>query len=458
MIATPGPAAQGACDLLVRAGVSLHLELRPGRPPGTRAGGGAEGGPCRGAADPGLPRRAPAPRRPGRGHRRRDAGQRARGDDIMSERERIESASRCDAKSAGEARPAMSVLVVGLSHRSAPVELLERAAVGADEIPKLLDEMLQRQPRHRGDDAVDLQPHRGLRGRRRLPRRPRRRLRRARPARRAAAARAHRAPLRALRGLGRAAPVRRRRRAGLDGDRRGADPRPAARRLRRRGRRGHGRAHAARAVAAGAAGRQAGARPHRHRRRGRLGRLGGAGRRRRTRSARPRRACGPSIVGAGAMGALAAAHLRRAGVAEIVVLNRVRRAGAAARREHRGAPAPRPAPPRSRRWPDELATADLLVACTGAVGTVVARETVAAAVVARDGRPLVVCDLGLPRDVDPGVAALPGVTVVDLVALQAPARPRARRGEAVAARPGAGRRGGAGLPRRAALGGGHARR
>ena len=59
---------------------------------------------------------------------------------------------------------------------------------------------------------------------------------------------------------------------------------------------------------------------------------------------------------------------------------------------------------------DELATADLLVACTGAVGTVVARETVAAAVVARDGRPLAICDLGLPRDVDPGVAALPGVT------------------------------------------------
>ena len=37
----------------------------------------------------------------------------------------------------------MNVLVVGLSHRSAPVELLERAAVGGDEIPKLLDEMLR---------------------------------------------------------------------------------------------------------------------------------------------------------------------------------------------------------------------------------------------------------------------------------------------------------------------------
>jgi glutamyl-tRNA reductase len=36
----------------------------------------------------------------------------------------------------------------------------------------------------------------------------------------------------------------------------------------------------------------------------------------------------------------------------------------------------------------------------------------------RSGRPLVVVDLALPRDVDPGVAALPGVHVVDLALLQ----------------------------------------
>jgi glutamyl-tRNA reductase len=36
----------------------------------------------------------------------------------------------------------MSVLVVGLSHRSAPVDVLERAAVGSADVPKLLDEML----------------------------------------------------------------------------------------------------------------------------------------------------------------------------------------------------------------------------------------------------------------------------------------------------------------------------
>jgi glutamyl-tRNA reductase len=137
-----------------------------------------------------------------------------------------------------------------------------------------------------------------------------------------------------------------------------------------------------------------------------------------------------AIVGAGAMGALAAAHLRRAGAAEVVVFNRsAERAQRLAENTRRAGAAARSAP--LAALPDELAAADLLLVCTGAVGTVVSRETVAAAAVARGGRPLAVCDLGLPRDVDPGVAALPGVTVVDLVSLQRRLALRAPR-EAVA--------------------------
>jgi glutamyl-tRNA reductase len=137
------------------------------------------------------------------------------------------------------------------------------------------------------------------------------------------------------------------------------------------------------------------------------------------------------VVGAGAMGALTAAHLRRAGAQEIVVLNRsAERAQRLVENTRRTGTPARHAP--LEALADELTTADLLVASTGAVGTVVARETVAAAMVARGGRPLAVIDLGLPRDVDPGVAALPGVSVVDLVSLQARLAPRAH-GEAVAA-------------------------
>lgn len=124
------------------------------------------------------------------------------------------------------------------------------------------------------------------------------------------------------------------------------------------------------------------------------------------------------LVGAGAMGSLAAAHLRRAGAAEIVVVNRTPERAlhlAELTREHGTA---------ARAvglddLPDVLLDADLLLACTGAVGTVVERAAVAAAQVARSGRRLVICDLGLPRDVDGGVAGLPGVTLVDLVALAA---------------------------------------
>jgi glutamyl-tRNA reductase len=123
------------------------------------------------------------------------------------------------------------------------------------------------------------------------------------------------------------------------------------------------------------------------------------------------------VVGAGAMGALAAAHLRRAGTAEIVVLNRSadRAERLAENIRAQGTPARAAA---LDGLAAELATADVMVACTGAVGTIVELDPVAAAVAERAGRRLAIVDLGLPRDVDARVAELPGVAVVDLAALQ----------------------------------------
>lgn len=123
------------------------------------------------------------------------------------------------------------------------------------------------------------------------------------------------------------------------------------------------------------------------------------------------------IVGAGAMGALAAAHLRRAGASEIVVLNRSAAPGARlAEKVLEQGTAARSGP--LADLSEEVAGADLLLACTGAIGTVVGVDAVAGAMAGRDARPLVVCDLGLPRDVDPAVAEVPGVAVVDLITLQ----------------------------------------
>lgn len=120
------------------------------------------------------------------------------------------------------------------------------------------------------------------------------------------------------------------------------------------------------------------------------------------------------IVGAGSMGGLTAAALRRAGVGSVTIANRTQANGARladSLREH-GVPADAVG---LTGLTEQIATADVLVSCTGSIGVVI--DT--AQVTARPAdRPLVVCDLGLPRDVAPGVADLAGVTVIDLESLQ----------------------------------------
>jgi len=118
------------------------------------------------------------------------------------------------------------------------------------------------------------------------------------------------------------------------------------------------------------------------------------------------------VVGAGSMGALAGATLRRAAVGDVVVANRTpaNATRLATSLEGRGVGLD--------ALLEELVAADVVVASTGATGLVVHREVVAEAVARRDGRPLAILDLALPRDVDPLVRTIPGVTLVDLEALQ----------------------------------------
>jgi glutamyl-tRNA reductase len=283
----------------------------------------------------------------------------------------------------------MSVLVVGLSHRSAPVQVLERAAVGATEVPKVLEELL-RGPHvseavllstcnrievyavvdafHGGlaDVSAVLARHAGM---------PLTELTEHVYVHYAGSAVQH---LFAVA-------------AGLDSMVVGE-----AQIL------GQLRTAYATADAAGTVGRAL------HELSQQALRVG-----KRVHASTGIDAAGASVVSE----ALADAHLRRNGVAEIAVLNRSsdraerlaegsRVQGTAARAAGLDALAA------------ELATADLMVACTGAVGTVVELGSVAAAVAGRAGRPLAICDLGLPRDVDLRVAELPGVALIDLAALQ----------------------------------------
>jgi glutamyl-tRNA reductase len=114
------------------------------------------------------------------------------------------------------------------------------------------------------------------------------------------------------------------------------------------------------------------------------------------------------IVGAGSMGALAGASLRRRGVTDFVVANR------SLQRAERLSAALGGRAVGLAELEAHLADADLLVSSTGASGLVVDAETIGP----RAGRPLVVLDLALPRDVSPAVGDQPSVTYVDIEALR----------------------------------------
>ncbi|RZE20703.1 glutamyl-tRNA reductase [Streptomyces albidoflavus] len=130
------------------------------------------------------------------------------------------------------------------------------------------------------------------------------------------------------------------------------------------------------------------------------------------------------IIGAGSMSSLAAATLARAGVQEIVVANRtleraerlaeiLAQPGGAAAAEGFAA---RAVPMASVSG--ELARADIAVSCTGATGLVLTAEAVAAAVAGRtDGDPLTLLDLAMPRDVDAAVHRVAGARLVDIESL-----------------------------------------
>jgi glutamyl-tRNA reductase len=118
------------------------------------------------------------------------------------------------------------------------------------------------------------------------------------------------------------------------------------------------------------------------------------------------------VVGAGAMAGLAVATVTRAGAADVAVASRTHARAARLAEQYAGR-----AVPLGEVGP-ELAAADVMVSCTGATGVVLPLATVAAARADAAG-PLAIVDLALPHDVDPTVAELPGVELIDLTRLAA---------------------------------------
>jgi glutamyl-tRNA reductase len=119
------------------------------------------------------------------------------------------------------------------------------------------------------------------------------------------------------------------------------------------------------------------------------------------------------VVGAGSMSGLAVATAARAGAARVTVANRTRvkaerlAAGVGGEvADFAGLPA-------------AIAAADLVISCTGAANLVVTEAIVRQVLDRRPpGRPLVLLDLAMPRDIDPAVGDLPGVTVIGMDTLR----------------------------------------
>jgi glutamyl-tRNA reductase len=135
------------------------------------------------------------------------------------------------------------------------------------------------------------------------------------------------------------------------------------------------------------------------------------------------------LVGAGRMSELTARNLRSRGATVASVLNRTlgRAEALAADLDARAATL------------DELvgalSDADIVVSSTSAPGFVLTADGLASSLRARRGRPLLLIDLAVPRDVDPGFATIDGCFVYDLDDLEAivSASLAGRRSEAVEA-------------------------
>jgi glutamyl-tRNA reductase len=118
------------------------------------------------------------------------------------------------------------------------------------------------------------------------------------------------------------------------------------------------------------------------------------------------------VIGAGENGEVTARALADRGVHSIFVANRRydRAIGLAARFGGEAV--------RFDELPDLLRDCDIVVSCTASPHQIVGREELALVLEERAGRPLLMMDIAVPRDIDPSVRDLPGLTLYDMDDLQ----------------------------------------
>ena len=118
------------------------------------------------------------------------------------------------------------------------------------------------------------------------------------------------------------------------------------------------------------------------------------------------------LLGAGKMTELAARHLASQGVTDLTVTNRTYARACTLAASLSGTAVP------WDEFPRELVRVDIVLTGTAAATPVLSKEQVRQAVRQRRGRPLFIVDIAVPRDVEPSVHDLEGVYLYDVDDLQ----------------------------------------
>jgi len=124
------------------------------------------------------------------------------------------------------------------------------------------------------------------------------------------------------------------------------------------------------------------------------------------------------VISAGSTGKLAARSIAEGSGARILVANRTAQRAAEVAAEIGDSAVGIPL----SQVPDALPQADVVISGTGADGFILRPEHVAPAAAFRNGNGLLLIDIAVPRDIDPAVRAIRGVTLLDIDDVQALAK------------------------------------
>ncbi len=117
------------------------------------------------------------------------------------------------------------------------------------------------------------------------------------------------------------------------------------------------------------------------------------------------------LIGVGEMGKLTARHMMERGVSQITIANRTYSNAEELARDMGGKPWP------LDRMDEAMVEADIVISSTGSTEPIVNLELMKSVISRRSGRPIYIIDIALPRDFDPQIGRLDGVFLHNMDAM-----------------------------------------